>query len=351
MERIGHGEERRRGGPAVQRRRGAKVALGARERRRLAQLGICLLLFLAVFLTKGLGGLADLRGELAELLGGDADFRSAFAQMGQAFSRGDNVLEALGNFWEDEPEEPKEPEEGPRTPGPFFEAQRTHLLRPVTATGVLQMDLSLSDPIVAQPAPSAPVGTPTPVETPAPVETAAPAEAASPGAAGEESPVSVPEYTGPALPAGTTMEWVPLELDGTVSPIEGAEGWWVSSEFGWREHPVDGEERFHNGVDLAVNTGTAVGAFADGTVDYIGESEIYGLYTQLRHENGVTSFYAHCSELLVQKGQSVSAGETVALSGGTGNATGPHLHFELKKDGVLLNPLYYMEGPGAAGET
>ena len=91
-----------------------------------------------------------------------------------------------------------------------------------------------------------------------------------------------------------------------------------------------------------MNSGTDVLAFADGTVDYIGESEIYGQYLQLRHTGGLTTFYAHCSELLVQQGQTVKAGERVALSGATGNSTGPHLHFEMKLNGVLLNPAYYI---------
>lgn len=70
-----------------------------------------------------------------------------------------------------------------------------------------------------------------------------------------------------------------LGVGETVTPALG----WVSSDFGWREHPVDGGEKFHNGVDLAVNSGTDVLAFADGTVDYIGDSPIYGLYLQLSH--------------------------------------------------------------------
>ena len=110
-----------------------------------------------------------------------------------------------------------------------------------------------------------------------------------------------------------------------------------------RNHPVKHKTIMHNGVDLAVNDGTDVLAFADGTVDYIGDSPIYGLYLQLSHPGGLKSFYAHCSELLVQQGQTVAAGERVALSGATGNSTGPHLHFELKLNGVLLNPLYYIE--------
>ena len=135
------------------------------------------------------------------------------------------------------------------------------------------------------------------------------------------------------------MDKYRLDVGETVTPALG----WVSSAYGWREHPVDGGEKFHCGVDLAVNTGTPVLAFADGTVDYIGESQVYGLYLQLRHAGGVTSFYAHCGELLVQQGQTVKAGEQVAVSGATGNATGPHLHFEIKRNGVRLNPVYYIQ--------
>ena len=147
------------------------------------------------------------------------------------------------------------------------------------------------------------------------------------------------DYTGPALPDNTSMDKFRLDVGETVSPVMGV----LTSPFGWREHPVDGEEKFHNGVDLAVNNGTDVLAFASGTVDYIGDSPVYGLYLQLSHAGGLKSFYAHCSQLLVQQGQVVAAGERVAQSGDTGNATGPHLHFELKLNGVLLNPLYYIE--------
>lgn len=150
------------------------------------------------------------------------------------------------------------------------------------------------------------------------------------------------EYNGPPLPEHTSMDKYRLDLEETTTPVMG----WLSSAFGWREHPVDGEEKFHNGVDLAVNTGTAVKAFAGGIVEYIGDSPIYGNYLQIDHGNGVTSFYAHCDSLCVQQGQTVTVGETVALSGATGNATGPHLHFELKRNGVRLNPLYYIDLDG-----
>lgn len=78
-------------------------------------------------------------------------------------------------------------------------------------------------------------------------------------------------------------------------------------------------------------------------MDYIGESPEYGLYLQLSHAGGLTTFYCHCSKLCVQQGQSVAVGEKVAESGATGNVTGPHLHFEMKLNGVRLNPVYYIQ--------
>ena len=135
------------------------------------------------------------------------------------------------------------------------------------------------------------------------------------------------------------MDRYALGLAQTVSPVLAVE----SSGFGWRNHPIENEERFHYGVDLAADTGTTVKAFAAGTVDYIGESDVYGQYLQLDHGNGIKSFYAHCSRLCVQQGQPVAAGEKVAESGATGDVTGPHLHFELKRDGVRINPEYYIE--------
>ena len=170
-------------------------------------------------------------------------------------------------------------------------------------------------------------GVPQPEVTPEPTPTPEPA-------------VEHVDYTGPALPDNTSMDKYRLDVGETVSPVMGV----LTSPFGWREHPVDGEEKFHNGVDLAVNTGTQVKAFADGVVDYIGDDpDQYGLYLQISHANGVKSFYAHCSQLLVSQSQTVKAGDTVALSGDTGNTTGPHLHLELRFNGVRINPIYYIE--------
>ena len=82
--------------------------------------------------------------------------------------------------------------------------------------------------------------------------------------------------------------------------------------------------------------------YARETVEYIGENDDHGLYLQIDHGNGVKSFYAHCSKLCVSQGQTVAAGETVALVGSTGVSTGPHLHLEIKCNGVHVDPAYYV---------
>lgn len=183
-----------------------------------------------------------------------------------------------------------------------------------------------------------------------PGELAAPAAADEPEPEPEPAPEpepestpppmpSVPPYNGPALPEGATMDYVALDLPETVTPVMGV----LTSGYGYRDHPVSGDYLFHAGTDLAAETGTPILAFADGVVDFIGESSAYGLYIQLDHGNGVTSFYCHCSELYLPKGTQVTKGQVIAAVGETGNATGPHLHFELKRDGIQLNPIYYIE--------
>ena len=96
---------------------------------------------------------------------------------------------------------------------------------------------------------------------------------------------------------------------------------------------------------LGRRRGAEIGAFSSGVVEYIGESDEFGNYLKIRHENNVSSFYAHCSKLLVHKGDEVACGQTVALVGHTGNATGSHLHLTIEKDNIRLDPAYYVELP------
>ena len=147
----------------------------------------------------------------------------------------------------------------------------------------------------------------------------------------------------------TGMEgWIPgadvpyIGADGFCSPI-GA-GWEsrVTSEFGYRRDPFTGETRGHTGMDLAVPTGTPVRAALPGTVTAAQYHSSYGYYVMIDHGNGLTTLYAHNSQLLVRVGQTVAAGDIVSLSGSTGRSTGPHLHFEVRVNGQRTNPRYYL---------
>lgn len=144
-------------------------------------------------------------------------------------------------------------------------------------------------------------------------------------------------YSEENLPEGVSMEQAILDFD-YCAPVSGA----VSSEFGYREHPAAGEERFHYGIDLAADTGTDVLCFADGTVTAVGDSSSYGKYCIVSHSGGYSTLYAHCSRIKVSADAAVKKGEAIAEVGQTGMATGPHLHFELQQNGVYLNPVYYL---------
>ena len=123
-----------------------------------------------------------------------------------------------------------------------------------------------------------------------------------------------------------------------AQPTEGT----LTSGFGSRLSPTTGEPAFHYGLDIAADEGTPIAAFADGTVREVGESD-YGKYLIVDHADGFSTLYAHCSSISVGVGDEVQCGSKIALVGQTGNATGPHLHFELWKDGMALDPSDYLE--------
>jgi murein DD-endopeptidase MepM/ murein hydrolase activator NlpD len=112
----------------------------------------------------------------------------------------------------------------------------------------------------------------------------------------------------------------------------------VSSAFGLRSDPFSGEERHHNGLDIAAPEGTPIHAIEDGVVTFAGEQGSYGNLVIVRHGDGRESRYAHCSELWVETGARVRAGEDIAAVGSTGRSTGPHLHIELLENGVQVDP-------------
>lgn len=99
----------------------------------------------------------------------------------------------------------------------------------------------------------------------------------------------------------------------------------------------------HKGIDLKAHTGDAVKAVAAGTVAYAGRAQGYGYCVYIDHADGLQTRYAHASQLLVQTGETVTAGEMIARAGSTGRSTGPHLHFEIRRYGEAINPLPYLE--------
>ncbi|QTL99602.1 peptidoglycan DD-metalloendopeptidase family protein [Iocasia frigidifontis] len=118
-----------------------------------------------------------------------------------------------------------------------------------------------------------------------------------------------------------------------IKPIDAR----ISSYFGMRWG------RMHEGIDFAVNTGTRIRAARSGKIIYGGWASGYGNTVIIEHERGVRSLYAHNSKLLVSSGQRVERGQAIALSGNTGNSTGPHLHFEIQINGQPVNPLNYIK--------
>ena len=134
-----------------------------------------------------------------------------------------------------------------------------------------------------------------------------------------------------------------IGADGFCSPI--GENWRnvVTSEFGYRRDPFTGERKGHSGMDLAVPTGTSVRAALPGTVTVSTYNQGgYGYYVMIDHGNGLSTLYGHNSQLLAQVGQTVEAGDVIALSGSTGRSTGPHLHFEVRINGERTNPRSYL---------
>ena len=119
---------------------------------------------------------------------------------------------------------------------------------------------------------------------------------------------------------------------------------YVSSRFGLRVHPITGEKKSHTGIDIASNQGTAVYASDGGSVTLAGWNGGYGNCIMIDHGNGYVTLYGHLSSISVSVGQTVSQGATIGAVGSTGNSTGPHLHFEVLKNGTRIDPEQFFSG-------
>ena len=113
----------------------------------------------------------------------------------------------------------------------------------------------------------------------------------------------------------------------------------IRSRFGPRIDPINGRLRYHTGIDIAAPAGTPIGAAAAGKVVFAGRNGGYGNMVIIEHADGTLTRYGHAEKLLVKEGDVVDSGQAIALVGSTGHSTGPHLHFEVKKNGQFVNPL------------
>ncbi len=138
-------------------------------------------------------------------------------------------------------------------------------------------------------------------------------------------------------PAPPTLRW----------PVDGGA---VSSPFGLRRHPIDHEWKMHWGLDVSARPGRVVGAAAAGFVVHAGWSHGYGLMVEVRHPGGLTTRYSHLARLTCAPGDAVETGQPLGLVGSTGRATGPHLHFEVWREGRARDPLAMLGGASFGGD-
>lgn len=292
------------------------------ERQELKRLVFALAVFLAVFLGKKIypQKILQVGQQVLAVVGQSIDFDTAFTNLGKTLQTDGSPLEGLESFCIEVfgPQSQKisaQTQQDSCKLRPEITLQKTGLLTGIQETAVMYSSHTVPASSKDQTVPDVPEAIPA-VGTVLTV--------------GEEDQ---------ELPVGYTADQLSFGALETVVPVYGS----LNSGFGYRDHPVNGKYLFHGGVDISANAGDPIAAFASGTVDYIGKDDSYGLYLQLDHGDGIKSFYAHCQKLCVQKGQQVTAGETIALVGATGTATGPHLHLELKCGELRVDPAYYVE--------
>ena len=134
-----------------------------------------------------------------------------------------------------------------------------------------------------------------------------------------------------------------IPLDMFTWPLAG--NYPITSPFGWRIHPISGQRRHHNGIDLGAPGGTPILAMADGVVTIANATDAWGggwgFFVRIQHEGGFETLYAHASSVVVRPGQQVSQGEVIAFVGTTGSSTGNHLHFEVIRNGTPVDPMQF----------
>ena len=145
---------------------------------------------------------------------------------------------------------------------------------------------------------------------------------------------AAPASPAPDAAAGSAFSKTAAGISSLTMPLESE----TTSGFGWRKDPLGHGRRFHSGVDLRAAYGTDVPSAAAGNVTFAGDQGGYGTMVVVRHEDGFETRYAHLSSAAVQVGDRVDAGQALGRVGSTGRSTGPHLHFEVRRNGQQLDP-------------
>jgi len=127
-----------------------------------------------------------------------------------------------------------------------------------------------------------------------------------------------------------------------IRPISRGEKSWVTSSFGFRRSPFTGQREFHQGFDISTRKGTTILATAEGVVTFAGKKGLLGNTIIIDHGHGMVTRYGHCSKFLKKRGEKVKRWEPIALVGNTGRSTGPHVHYEVRLNGIPVNPYKYI---------
>ncbi len=127
----------------------------------------------------------------------------------------------------------------------------------------------------------------------------------------------------------------------SINPVNSPDAW-ISSGFGYRKDPINGQRRFHDGADIVAPRKTPIIAPADGVVTFAGWRDGLGRAIEIRHGYGYRTVYGHNEKLLARKGDRVKRGDPIAKLGSSGRSTGPHLHYEIRLNGKLTNPYRYV---------
>lgn len=307
------------------------------EKRRLAQFVVCGAIFITLVAVKLLlpAKMVQLGDKLSSLMNRNMDITEVFSAVGRAVSGEESVSGTLSDVYEAvfHPEEDGAVETAARVESRFGEPSAIQSLHAFTQ-GQCGDDAWLSLPSSQRTAAET-VANANVDENGQSASTSASTSAAVPEA--NAMNLSYVLYSDENVPANVCMEQNILDFD-YCTPVCGV----LSSGFGYREHPIEGEEKFHYGIDIAADPGTEIDCFAGGSVTAVGESSSYGKYLIVSHKDGYSTLYAHCSKITVSSGTKVSEGQKIAEVGETGLCTGPHLHFELHWKGEYLNPIYYV---------